>query len=314
MHNKCIRAKIQVTAVFNILILALTDLSMQQQPLVTVLCLSMNHEAFIKKAFQSLLSQTYPEVEVLYVDNHSADHSFAIGNKLLAAGPFPFQAYQRDRPYSISANLNFLLPLAKGKYITILSADDWWEQNNLEERVRYMEAHPRCGFVHSAGFVYHHATGIAEPEKLMSRRSGKVFTSLLRRNFINSIGVMMRAESLQAVGNFDENSLIEDWDMWLRLSQKYELGFIDQRLVYYGKQPSNISENTRFMQDGYEYLFAKYAAYPQVKAAKDYFKMLDIYQEARNLKRAPALLLLLRHFRFNRDYLSQIFRHLCGSR
>jgi len=283
---------------------------MKEQPLVSVLCLSMNHERFIENSFQSLVKQTYTNLEIFYVDNCSADACFGKGDVILSKSGLPYKSFKRESNYNISENLNFLLAQATGKYISVLSADDWWEPSHLQEKIMYFEKNEHFGFLHGGGYLHYYDAGVTEPERVLSKKTGWVFRDLLKRNFINTIGIVIKKEALDVVGKFDELSPLEDWDMWLRIAEKYELGFYDKRLVYYGKQSSNISENKEFMAKGYEYIFSKYSAFPEIKAARKYYEMVELYETASREPGPKSFLLLLRNFDWTLLHVKQLIKVL----
>ncbi len=287
---------------------------MKQQPLVSVLCLSMNHERFIEQSFHSLLQQTYGNIEIFYVDNASSDTSFEKGNAILSSGNFAYKGFKRQSGYNISENINFLLAHATGKYISLLSADDWWAASHLEEKIRYFEKHEEYGFLHGSGYLHFYDTGVTVPEEVISKKTGWVFKDLLKRNFINTIGIIIKKEVLDKVGPFDEKSPLEDWDMWLRIAEKYQLGFLDRRLVYYGKQSANISNNKTFMASGYEYIFSKYSMYAEIKAARKYYELVDLYERARKEPGSKGFLLLLRNFDWTFLHIKQMSKALFSTK
>jgi glycosyltransferase involved in cell wall biosynthesis len=281
---------------------------MNSKPLVTIICLSMNHEKYIKKSFQSAVRQTYRNIEIFYVDNHSSDASWQTGDEIFRTSGLPYRGIKREKSYGISENINFFIPEAKGKYLTILSADDWWDIDNLEEKISYFETNPHYGMLHGSGFICNYETGEIELEEVVSSRTGWVFKDLLKRNFINTIGAIIKMEAIATVGMFDENSPLEDWDMWLRITEKFQLGFYKKPLVYYGKQPANISANKEFMNRGYEYIFAKYKKYGEINDARKFYKMTDIYDEARYHPSFVNLINLIKNFQFTVLHLRQLGR------
>lgn len=58
---------------------------------------------------------------------------------------------------------------------------------------------------------------------------------------------MLKKETFNIVGYFDENLRIEDWDMWLRITNKHSIGFVDEALVYYRKHGNNSTSATNFL-------------------------------------------------------------------
>ena len=66
---------------------------MESKPLVSILLLSMNHEMYIEQCINSLRSQTYSNIEIIYIDNASTDGTFEKGRKLLNECGIPHQCY-----------------------------------------------------------------------------------------------------------------------------------------------------------------------------------------------------------------------------
>ncbi|RYF80029.1 MAG: glycosyltransferase family 2 protein, partial [Chitinophagaceae bacterium] len=250
-------------------------------PLVSVLCLSMNHEHYVEQSANSVVTQIYSNIEIIYLDNFSSDATFEKADGIFSASGRPYKGFKREKSYGISANVNFLLQQATGKYISIISADDWWDANNLSEKIAFFEQHPEFGFLHGAGYIHYYNSGNIVKEDVLNHRSGWLLRELLRRNFVNTNGAIIRRDVLQQVGNFDEDSKLEDWDMWIRIAEKYPIGFFPKPLTYYGKQSDNLSDNKAYMKEGTEYIFKKYSHYKkEMAAAKDYYHMVDVYEAA----------------------------------
>ncbi len=286
---------------------------MSDLPLVSVICLSMNHEKYIEKSFHSIINQTYSAIEILYVDNNSSDATFQIGENMLKNSGLPFKAYKRNRSYGISENINYLLKQAVGKYIAIHSADDWWDLSNLKEKISFYELHPQYGFLHGSGFLYFYDTHKTKPDLVTNRKSGWLLRDILKRNFINSIGLIIKKEAIDNVGLFDESSPLEDWDMWIRIAEKYEIGFFNKPLVYYGKNTgSNLSENKNYMNKGLEYSFKKYSHYQEIKEAKTYYKLLNLYDAAAVNPDFKNLGQLFNNYQFTFLHFKQVVKCIFG--
>lgn len=286
---------------------------MNNIPLVSIICLSMNHEKYIGKSFRSAINQTYSNIEILYVDNHSSDASFEIADAIFRNSGYAYKGFKQEKSFGISQNINFLITQAIGKYITLLSADDWWELTNLEEKINFYEKHPQYGLLHGSGYLYFYDTGKKEVEPIISSKSGWLLPDVLKRNFINTIGVIIKKETVNNVGLFDETSSLEDWDMWIRIAEKYEIGFFNKPLVYYGRNTgTNVSENKVYMNEGYEYIFKKYAHYKEIEEAKKYYKMVEIYDAAAKAPDFGSLLQLLKKYQFTFLHFKQVVKCLFG--
>ncbi|MEO7561807.1 MAG: glycosyltransferase family A protein [Ferruginibacter sp.] len=280
-------------------------------PLVSVLCVSMNHAKYVGQSFTSVVNQTYRNIEILYIDNNSSDDSFEIADNIFKNSGLTYQGFKREKSYGLSANLNLLIAFAKGKYITAQSGDDWWELNNIEEKVQYYEQHPEFGMVYGSGYKYFYDTCKTVPINKKHFKSGWVLKDLLKMNFINTIGFVIKKSTLIDVGLFDENSLIEDWDMWIRVAEKYPIGYLDKQLIYYGHRTgNNVSANIEFMDKGAEYIFNKYAHHKEIVGAKKKYKLYRVYQIASEKPNLKNLLFILKNFQLNFIYFKQIFKFL----
>ena len=282
---------------------------MYNSPLVSILCISMNHEKYIEKSFLSVVNQTYSPFEVLYVDNYSSDRSFQIGDAIFKNSGLPYKGFKRERIFGISENINFLINHAVGKYISIISGDDWWELNNIDEKIQFYEQHPYYGMLYGGGFFYFHDTGKIKIEKSNDYKSGWVLKDVLKRNFLNSVGAIIKMETINKVGLFDEASPLEDWDMWIRIAEKYEIGLYKKPLVYYGKQTgSNISESNAYMNSGYNYIFKKYSHYKEIDVAIQHRKLLDLYDDAAKRPNFKNLLHLFKNYQFTFLHFKQVVK------
>ncbi len=287
---------------------------MLDTPLVSVICISMNHEQFVEKSFGSLINQTYPNIEILYVDNNSHDASYEVSDALFKKSGLPYISLKREKNYGICANINVLLVQAKGKYITLQSGDDWCALNNLEEKIKYYEQHPEIGLLYTNRYYhYYDIDKIVPAKETKTHKSGWIFKDLLKGNFINIIGAVVKKEVYDEVGLYDENSPMEDWDMSLRIAQKYPIGYLNKRLVYYGHfKKGNISSNLTFMEKAHQYIFEKYAQYPEIEHAKRKLTLFKADYYASNFPGFKTLRFLLKHFQFNYVYCKQVIKCLLG--
>ena len=110
-----------------------------EQPLISVLLPSYNHEEYIEEAIESVLNQTYKNIEFLIADDGSSDGT-----------PQKIMQY-KDRVADITLfetntrkTFDYLTKKATGKYIALMHSDDIWMPDKLEMQVAYMESHPEC--------------------------------------------------------------------------------------------------------------------------------------------------------------------------
>ena len=286
---------------------------MNEAPILSVICISMNHAPFIERSFTSLVNQTYRNFEILYLDNNSADNSFELADAIFKNSGLPYQSFRREKNYLLTPNLNLLLAQARGTYISFLSGDDFFELNNFEEKIKYYDAHPEFGMLYGGGYKYYYDTGKTVLMDGTLWKNGRVFNDLLGFNFINAIGVVIKRSTFDAVGLFDENSKLEDWDMWLRIAQQYPIGLLNKPLVYYGRSTgSNITADSAYMDAGVSYIFNKYAGYKGIKKAKKKYWLFRVYETASLKPSWSNFKFILKHFQFNFMYARHVLKFFAG--
>lgn len=108
-------------------------------PLVSVLMSCYNHEAFVEEAIESVLRQTYKNIEFLVADDGSTDGSVVQMKKY--SKYFAKEFYFKD---NLGGRIGYLRSISRGKYIALISSDDVWEPDKLALQVQYMEEHQEC--------------------------------------------------------------------------------------------------------------------------------------------------------------------------
>jgi glycosyltransferase involved in cell wall biosynthesis len=287
---------------------------MNDNPLVSVLLLSMNHQAYIEKCIQSLTGQTYKNIEIIYLDNASSDNTFAIGKKLLKHSGIPHKTFFNSTSNGISKNLNFLFENSSGSYFIPLSSDDWLTPDSIEEKINYFNQHPEFGMVYNSAFSYNYDTGeITKCVKKNKFKEGWVLKEILKENIINTTGCMIKRSTLETVGLFDENSLLEDWDMWIRIAEKFPIGLVNKELAYYGiKAGSNITGNLEYMNKGFDYILNKYSHYKEIKESGKLVASAKAYHFATRDPSIKSLIFILKNYRFNFFYFKQAGKTILG--
>jgi alpha-1,3-rhamnosyltransferase len=239
-----------------------------EKALVSIICICWNHENYIEQCLNSLLEQTYQNIEVIFIDNHSSDQSYEKASKMLSESEFPYSINKRTSNFGIANNLNFALNLCKGKYIMSISTDDWLTADSIEKKVLYLEENPQFAMVSSNGYIYNQ--NINEIVSYIEKRAktGYLFHDLLKENFIFAIGVLIKYSVIKEVGFYDEHCPIEDWSMWIKISKNHQIGFIPDQLAYYRKHGNNFSGNFKKMKASEIMLLNNYSAYPEAELGK----------------------------------------------
>lgn len=132
---------------------------------------------------------------------------------------------------------------ATGEYLALIDCDDIFYPDKISKSVECLEEKPDCGFVYTGAYFINSDDQIISEHKSCNHPfSGWIITKLVQKNFICNSTVVIRKECFEKVGCFDETIFIPaDWDMWLRVSEKYQAAYIDENLTGYRLTDSHIA-------------------------------------------------------------------------
>ena len=209
-------------------------------PLVTVICTTYNQEEYVEAALASVLDQTYPEVELIVVDNASTDSTLHRINQVCLKHP-GIRIIANNWNKGLCAAFNQGLVQARGKYIIDLSGDDVLLPNRIERQVAFFEEQPA-----NVGVVFSNARYISSEGQLLRTHfetddagksvdqipSGDVYREILENYFICTPTMMMKRSVLEKLGGYDESLTYEDFDFWVRSSVRYHYAYQDEVLTH----------------------------------------------------------------------------------
>lgn len=211
-------------------------MSLVDIPLVSVICLCHNHGRFLEEALASVLSQDYPKVEIILVDDASTDGSA----EWMAA----FSKQHPTIPFiRIPVNVgncrafNQGLRRSRGKYVIDFATDDVLMPQRLSRQVEVFEK-----LDEHYGVIYTNAQRIDEDSQEIglfytssaerqALPSGDVYKAVLERSFICPPTMMIRKSVLDALGGYDEALNYEDFDFWVRSARTYRYHYLDEVLT-----------------------------------------------------------------------------------
>ncbi len=214
-------------------------------PLVTVICVCYNQARFVVEALDSVINQTYANIELIVIDDGSADGSGKVikqwmGNHTQAT------LIMNGKNIGYCKTFNKAFKISKGEFIIDLSADDVLLPNCVEEGVGLLE---RAG--EDFGIAFSDALYINEagnPVRIHSEKyphatipSGEVYKDLIERYFICSPTMMLRKAVLDSLGGYDELLAFEDFDLWIRASRNFKFIYSPTVLVQKREVMSSMS-------------------------------------------------------------------------
>jgi glycosyltransferase involved in cell wall biosynthesis len=195
-------------------------------PLVSVIIPTHNRAALVAEAVASVMTQTFRDFEILVVDDGSTDATPQVlapleGVKVL------HHACRRG----VAAARNLGAAAAQGEWLAFLDSDDLWLPEKLARQMAYLEERPDLLLCQTDETWMRHGVRVNKP--LSHRKmAGRIFLPSLQRCLVSPSTVVLQRQLLTNHGGFDEDlPAAEDYDLWLRLSWRFEVGLLDEPLV-----------------------------------------------------------------------------------
>ena len=230
--------------------------------LVSVIIPLYNREKTIQRSIDSVLNQTYTNIEVLVVDDASSDNSVQMLDK-----------YEKDdrvkvffQPQNRGANAarNRGIKEARGEYVAFQDSDDVWLPDKLEKQIRYMESEnfhvSFCAFERHYGEAVQIVPNISE-----QLNSENIREKLKRRNIVGTPTLVIHKSVIPEVGVFDEEMpRLQDYEYVIRIAKKFDICIVHEPLVMEYELDDSISRNQKSLHQAYALLIKKHADFIDV--------------------------------------------------
>jgi len=214
-----------------------------------------NYAHYLRETIDSVLAQTYPNIEIVVVDDGSKDDS----KKILAGyGDKVRTIFQQNQ--GVSAARNNGVEKSVGEFIAFLDADDAWLPTKIEKQVARFRGDEKLGLVH-VGVDEIDADGNSLVERLegVEGRVSSILLMLKREGVLGGgSGLMVPRRVFDEIGGFDLRlSTSADWDLFYQVSERYAVGFVAEILLKYRVHNSNMHGNVRVMEHDMMLAFEK---------------------------------------------------------
>lgn len=211
-------------------------------PRVSILLTCYNHLAFLPVAVQSIRDQSFCDYEIIALDDGSMDGTREWLTQNLSDAKLIFN----EANQGTYETLNIGFRNSSGECIAILNDDDVWHPNKLQLQLALLDESPSVGLVHTNGRFIDGKGQVTEGSPLgfefPRTRTGNIALDLTYANKIIASSVLFRRKCLDQVGLFDASLFGSgDWDMWFRIAQHWEIGYVDEECTDYRVHGSNAS-------------------------------------------------------------------------
>lgn len=213
-----------------------------------------NKERYVKKAIESVISQTYRDFELIIVDDGSTDNSLSVVKGLKIEDRRLKILTQSNSGVAVARNNG--VAASEGEYVCFLDADDWWEDRYLEEIDRLIKEYPEAG-LYATNYVYY--------------KPGKTHVALdLERGYMNYPDAYLHGEMpvwtgaasmprkvFDEMGGFSKGvKLGEDFLLWAKTALQCKVAFGEKPLAYYNNVvPASLRATRNLHKPQYHMLF-----------------------------------------------------------
>ncbi len=196
-------------------------------PLVSVIIPTYNRAALVAEALASVKAQTFRDFEIVVVDDGGTDGTWEV---LSDCGEIRARRHPHRR--GVSAARNTGINAARGQWLAFLDSDDLWLPDKLARQMAYLTTRPSLCLCQTDETWVRRGVRVNKP--LRHRKvAGRIFLPSLERCMISPSAVMVHRRLFQDHGAFDETlPAAEDYDLWLRLTWRYEVGLVDDAPDY----------------------------------------------------------------------------------
>jgi glycosyltransferase involved in cell wall biosynthesis len=239
-----------------------------KQPLVSICIPLYNSEKTIVSTIQSIINQTYQNLEIIIVDNASTDNTLHLVGKF---NDSRITIYKNSMNIGAEKNFDKCIELATGDYIAIYHSDDLYEPEIVQKQVQAFQHNPSIGAVFTmADHINENNQVVGEfelPRELKNREIyyfSEIFTSILKNgNFLVCPSAIAKSEIYKELIPFNSEKFgsSADLDMWLRILERRPISILNKKLMSY-----RISST----QGKYVYNYLR-------TDEADFFKVIDYY-------------------------------------
>jgi glycosyltransferase involved in cell wall biosynthesis len=214
-------------------------------PEVSVVIPTYNSARYLEPAVDSVLAQTFQDLEVIVVDDGSTDDTAAL---IRGLGPPVRYLYQPNS--GVSAARNRGVAASTGRYVALLDADDTWLPEKLSRQLEALGTAPAWRLCYTAFFA---ADSDLNPIEVRHQEmpAGALESLLTHGNVVGAPSTIVCERRLfQQAGGFDPGlSQCADWDMWIRLAALTEFLYLDVPLATYRMHGVSMSSDPRLLEE-----------------------------------------------------------------
>ncbi len=205
-------------------------------PLVSVIMNCYNGEKFLKESLKSLKKQSYKNWELIFFDNCSIDRSL---NILKEFKDKRIKIFKTKKTLNLYHARKLALKKASGKYISFLDVDDLWSAHKIYKQLEFLKKNKKYKFVYSNYYVKKELKANKTIKFKKKLKSGKITQDLLNNYTIGILTVLFERSLLKKYFFNTKYNIIGDFDLFVKISKKNNIGYIQEPLATYRYHDNN---------------------------------------------------------------------------
>ncbi|MBD2517792.1 glycosyltransferase [Nostoc sp. FACHB-973] len=214
--------------------------SSQALPKISVIIPAYNSESTISHTINSVLNQTFTNLELIVINDGSQDSTLDIVTRIQDPRIKVFSYPNAGGNVSRNRGLH----LAVGEFVSFLDADDLWTPDKLESQLKALQENLTAKVAYSwTDYIDANGKFVLSGKRI--NLNGDVYETLLVTNFLeNGSNPLICRKALMTLGGFDESlTAAQDWDMWLRLASKFDFICVPSVQILYRISANSVSSN-----------------------------------------------------------------------
>jgi len=205
---------------------------MNSAPTISVIIPTYNRQSTLLRAVESVVKQDYKYFDLWIVDDGSTDQTEDLIKKYIRELKLKVKIYYiKTKNHGVSAARNLGVEKSEGEWIAFLDSDDEWLPGKLTKQMDFVKSYPQISLVHGEEIWIRNGVRVNQ-KKIHQKFGGKIFQKCLPLCLISPSACLIRKELFLAMGGFDESfTVCEDYDLWLKITSLFEVGFIPDPII-----------------------------------------------------------------------------------
>lgn len=230
--------------------------------MISVILPTYNRAYCLEASMNSVLNQSYPDLELIIVDDGSDDGTKELVENMQQTDPRVRYFYTQINQGAAAAR-NYGIERASGDYLAFQDSDDLWRPEKLSLQMKQMDEK-------KADFCYHEVQCnfgngqyaiLPQQQVPVHKKEGDIYEQMLYENLVDCPSLLVKRGCIDRIGMFDtQMKALEDYDLALLLAREYRAAFVNQVLLDSGYTPGSVSLQAVNYLNASCYLVAKYKA------------------------------------------------------